>query len=538
MGRDGRRAAQPLGLDIGSINMRAALLDESGQPNLVADSWGATAHPALVRYTIGGPQVGHYAARYLVTDYECTARDIVRYLCLSETPVQLLNSAPFAIESQHGQACFNLLYASSTAAELYGLLANWMVALAEAQAGGAVGPVVLTCPASASDGYRVALCDAAVDAGMAVAQIINHPTAALLALMREAPAISAVAAGGGYATIVDIGGGSTDVSIARVSRGGVEVLSTAGDPHMGGTDFGFALAQEVNARFITQGLDILGEAQAGRRSRLQSVALINACSEAIERLSNEQQVDLLLDHGAGFGRDLWAVISRDQLEQTLSPFMLRLARLCDEALRGSGLRLNQIGAVALVGGASQIPVVRTTVAAAFGKAVTDLVCQGHDGAVARGAAIQAGILSGQVGMNVREVAPYPIGISCFYFHGTSQEIKRFSAVINRNAVVPTPAVGERGAYTNLYHTVYPNQTAMTLEVLQYRGRKQVRGSDYPPAVAPEECERLGSWTLTGLQPRTESQVAVTFSVDASGILHLHAQEQGTDNVLTTAIERW
>ena len=538
MSRSEGRTTQPLGLDIGSSYMRAALLDETGQPTLVADGWGATAQPALVRYTIGGPQVGHYAARYLVTDYECTARDIVRYLCLSETPAHLLNSAPFAIEASHGQACFNLLYASSTAAELYGLLANWMVKLAEAQAGGAIGPVVLTCPASASDGYRVALCDAAIGAGIGVAQIINHPTAALLALMREAPAVSAVAAHGGYVAVVDVGGGSTDVSIARVSREGVEVLATAGEPHMGGTDFGFALAQAINARFIAEGVDILGEAQAGSRSRLQSVALLNACSEAIEQLSEEQQVNLLLDHGAGFGRDLWAVINRDQLEQTLSPFMLRIAHLCDEALRGSGLRLNQIGAVALVGGASQIPVVQATIAASFGKAVADLVCRDHGGIVARGAALQAGILSGQISMSVRDVAPYPIGIACLYYHGTARETRRFSAVINRNAVVPTPARGERGAHTSFYHTVYPNQTEMTLEVLQYRGRKQVRSGDYPPAVTPEECERLGSWTLTGIRPRPKSQVAVTFSVDASGILHLHAQEQGTTNVLTAAIERW
>src|SRR5450755_91304 len=105
MSRSERRTAQPLGLDIGSSYMRAALLDEQGQPTLVADSWGATAQPALVRYSIGGPQVGHYAARYLVTDYECTARDIVRYLYLSETPAQLLNNAPFAIEARQGQAC-------------------------------------------------------------------------------------------------------------------------------------------------------------------------------------------------------------------------------------------------------------------------------------------------------------------------------------------------------------------------------------------------------------------------------------------------
>ncbi len=127
MDRSDRQTAPPLGLDIGSSYIRAALLDSAGQPTLVADEWGATEQPALVRYTIGGPQVGHYAARYLVTDYECTARDIVRYLCLSETPAHLLNSAPFAIEVRDGQACFNLLYASSTAGELYGLLASWLV---------------------------------------------------------------------------------------------------------------------------------------------------------------------------------------------------------------------------------------------------------------------------------------------------------------------------------------------------------------------------------------------------------------------------
>lgn len=531
------RAAQPLGLDIGSSYMRAARLDEAGQAVLVADEWGATEQPALVRYTIAGPQVGHYAARYLVTDYECTARDIVRYLCLSETPAELRRTAPFAIEEWQGQACFNLLYASATAGELYGMLAGYLVRLAEAQGSG-IGPVVLTCPASASDSYRVALCDAALAAGIEVAMIINQPTAALLALMREAPAIGRVAAQGGYVAVVDVGSGSSDVTIARISSAGITVLASAGEPHMGGADFGFALAQAVNTRFANQGVDIMGEAQAGSRSRLQAVALVNACTEAMEQLSEREQVDLLLDHGAGFGNDLWAVISRRELEGALSPHLLRLAALCDEALQGSGIRLNQIQAVALVGGASQIPAVQATIAAAFGKMAGELVCRSESGAVARGAAIQAGILSGAVKMSVRDVAPHPLGINCLYFHGTPQEAHRFSPIIDKNAPIPTPAVGERGSYTRTYHTVYPNQTEMSLVVLQYRGRKRVSSRNYQHNVTPEECERLGEWILRGIQPRRESKVDVTFSVDASGILHLHAQEQGSDNVLTASIERW
>lgn len=525
-----KQSAAGLGLDIGTSFARAATLDQHGRPLLLGGA-GASL-PSLVRYTIAGPTLGHYAARYLVADYESTARDVVRYLgSWREIPAQLAAIAPYRVFEQGGRAAFDLVYSTPTAEEVYGLLAAQLAA-------GAAGPVVVTCPASASDSYRLSLCAAAHDAGVEVAQVINQPTAALLGLLGEVPTLGLLARKGGHVAVVDVGGGSSDVTIARLEGTSVQVVATAGEAHMGGVDFAHALAQAVNERFASQGVDLLGEAQAGSRPRLQAVALLRACEEVMEQLSTAQQADLCLDHGAGFGHDLWAVITRADLTQAVAPFMRRLQSLCGAALQQANLKSRQIGAVVLVGGVGQMPAVRHTVAAAFGQPLATLICRQQEAAVALGAAVQAGILSGRLHLSVRDVTPYPLGTACIYYAHTDKQQELFSTIIPRQQPIPTAAHSTGGAYTQRYYTLYPNQTTMRLDVLQYRGRKATSPTDDPPRVQPEECEKLADFNFTNLTPGQSAMVDVTFSIDASGILHVRACEVGTSNVLTTIVERW
>jgi molecular chaperone DnaK len=333
--------------------------------------------------------------------------------------------------------------------------------------------------------------------------------------------------------LVDIGGGTTDVSIARLDENGVTILATAGDPYLGGVELRERLAAGVNARFRAQGADLLAPAGAATgHSRAGSLALLRAADEAVAALTTADATDILLDHGAGFGRDLWEQVQRAEFEAWIAPDLVRLAGLCGRALRLAGLQAGAVDAVALAGGCARIPAVQRTIAAAFGRPAAELIVREPTALAAYGAALQAGIALGRVGESVRDVTPYPLGIAAFnapYPDG----IKILSTVVERGTPIPTAAPGGRGACRRTFYTRVPDQTEMSLQVLQYRGPRHDAGH-----IVPEECEALGEWTLAGIRPRQAAPVDVTFHIDANGILHLMAQEQGTRNILRQAITRW
>jgi molecular chaperone DnaK len=532
-----------VGIDIGTCFARAAILDGQGGVRLVADRYGDRDIPAVVRYTMHGSDVGYYPERFLVTDWENSVREVPRFLGrYGDLPRRVLDDAPFPVFEEEGRPRFNVLYTITGPEEAYSRLVRHLADMASAAIGQRVRRVVLTVPANAEDRARVSVQAALDAAGLELVQIINQPTAALLALRRLVPSDTRLRRG--VVALVDVGGGTTDVSIAHVDESGVTILATAGDPYLGGVELRRRLAEGVNAEFRREGADLLAPAGAATgHSRAGELALLRAADEAMTALSTTDHADVLLDHCAGFGHDLWERVSRAEFEHWIAPDLVRLASLCGRALRLAGLPATAVDVVALSGGCAPVPAVQRTIAAAFGRGAGDLLIREPMALAAYGAAIQAGIALGRVRETVQDVTPYPLGISAFNAP-FPDGVEVFSTVVRRGTPIPTVGPGSRTACRRTFYTRLPNQEAMTLRVLQYRGPHIMPGYGSgarfgdDPDILPEECEVLGEWTLDGIRPGPRAAVSVTFHVDANGILHLTAQEEGTRNVLRQEIARW
>src|SRR5215212_9461912 len=265
-----------VGIDIGTCFARAAVLDRQGGLRLVADRYGDRHIPAVVRFTMHGSDVGYYPERFLVTDWENSVREVPRFLGrYADLPRRVLDSAPFPVSEDEGRARFNVLYSITGPEEVYTRLVRHLAGLASADLGQPVRAVVLTVPANAEDRARVSVQTALEAAGLDLIQIVNQPTAALLALRRLAPGDPRLRRG--VIALVDVGGGTTDVSIARLDEQGVTILATAGDPYLGGVELRARLAAGVNARFRATGADLLAPAGAARgHSRAGELALLHA----------------------------------------------------------------------------------------------------------------------------------------------------------------------------------------------------------------------------------------------------------------------
>jgi molecular chaperone DnaK (HSP70) len=531
-----RTAGAAVGLDIGTSFGRAALVSQGQQrPELVADGYGRIYQPAVVRYTLGGPEVGYYPARFLVTNWENSVTEVTRFIGRwRDLPREVVENAPFMVYEREGQAQFNLLYGLATPEEIYTRIALHLVEQASRQGEQPVREVVVTVPASAEDFYRVRVREALEAAGLRVLKVMSQPTAALLAL-RHLGRVQA-----GQVLIVDVGGGTTDVSVAQVEQnGGVTVQATVGDAYLGGQDFGRRLAEVLAGRFYEAEGGGKSFAEALVASRSLSLGLLHTAEEAMTELSRTEAVELAIDHGAGFGRDLYTRLTRREFEKALEDYLLKICELCHRALSEAHLQAHELDAIVMVGGASQIPAVRKVVAAALGRHEAELICYEPQGLAALGAAVQAAALqgfAGFAGLQVRDVTPYPLGIAAYINTGQSLADERgeeelLSVIIDRQSRLPV-------RQQRSYYTRYPNQTEMELRVLQYRGDKQARSHHYYPKVYPQDCETLGKWTLTNIKPRLKSEVLVTFEIDENGIFSLTAQEKGTRNCLTQQIERW
>lgn len=522
-----------VGIDIGTSYCRVAVLDRDGQPVLVPDEYGDRHIPAVVRYTMHGAEVGYYPQRFLVTDWENSVREIPRYIGRwRDLPPDVLAASPCTVYEDGGRAIFNVLYRTVRPEEAYAALVEHLVRMAERFCGRQIGAVVLTVPANAEDRFRVVVREVVERLGIQVLAMISQPAAALLAFQHDRPQQASR-----LVAVADIGGGNTDVSIARLERGNVTIKSTAGQAYLGGVELQWRLAERLNEHFCrTAQVDLLAE-QDG--SRVRSLGLLDEAGEALKALTQRPSTPVVLDHLAGFGADLWMEVQRSDFERWIGQELGRIAALCGTALRRAGLQAGEIDQVIATGGASMIPAVRLTVALAFDRSTERLTPLDPFGAVACGAALQAGILLGRVAGNVREITPYPLGIGSFPRRGMpDDDTKMFSVIVNRHTAIPTPAAGTRGCLTQTYATRFPYQTEMSIEVLQYRGEQECAATDPRMGITADECEVLGAWTLTGIKPREESLVDVSFQIDRDGILHVTAREQGTRNILRQQIDRW
>ena len=358
-------------------------------------------------------------------------------------------------------------------------------------------------------------------------RLINRPSAALLAIRDWRLEIAdSDDRSPTHVAVVDCGGGTTDVSIARREATGARVLATAGDALLGGDDMIWEVVRQLNARFQNSaGVNVF----AVDDSRLAVQGLRSAVAEALETLRLAPETLLALDHGGGFGRDLLTLVRRREVDAWLAPLLARVAGLCERALSAAGLHTRQIDALLLVGDAAGLPGMYEVVVRAFGRAPVGLAPAQANELAALGAALAAAADT----PGVWDVTPYPLGINCYY---GDEEL--FSPIVAANTPIPSPPSGASGTFAERYTTRYPDQTHVKLDILQYRGPR-IPTTSGAGRVYPHECERLGSWDFSGLQPRKGQHAAfsVTFSIDRDGILHLHAEETATGHILDASVQR-
>jgi molecular chaperone DnaK len=511
-----------LGIDIGTQLARAAYLGADSRPRLVCLPDGADSLPALARQTIHGLEVGLTAERALVGNAETTVRGCTRLMGRAgRLPAQLLERLPYAVREVGGEVVCDLLYAEVPAGAIYGRLVRALVDAAEQASGERVDEVVLTVPASAEDRFRVQARAAAEAQGVTVRRLLNQPAAALLAIADELAARPAMPV-----AVVNLGGGSTEVSVAKRGDSGVRILATSGDLLLGGDDYAWAVAAGLNERFRQgAGVDVF----AVDESRVAALGLRAAAEQGLQTLATAHEAMLVLDHGGGFGRDLSTLLRRADLAAWLAPLLERVASLCDQALAASRLSASELGAVLLIGEWAWLPAAQAAVARAFRRPVAELHTASAELLAAYGAALAA---AGDA-PTVWDVTPYPLGINCYF-----GSVELFSPIIAANTPIPTPPIGAAGAYTESYTTRLPDQVSVTLDILQYRGAR-IPTTQGDQRVFPRECELLGSWQFSGLHPPKggHAPFTVTFAVDADGILHLYAEEQGTRHALAAVVDR-
>jgi molecular chaperone DnaK (HSP70) len=517
-----------IGLDIGTHIARAARIDARGRPQLVRLPDGTEGIPALARQTMHGLEIGAEAACSLAGNAETTVRGCTRLMGRAGAlPRELVEQLPYEVRDLGGEAICDLLYAEVRAADVYGQIARTLVSEAERSVGEPVEAVALTVPASAEDRFRIQARAAVEAQGIRVLRLVNRPAAALLFLAQSKLQVADdTARTATHIAVVDCGGGTTDVSIARREAVGARILATAGDALLGGDDMIWVAARQLNLRFQrSAGVDVF----AVDDSHLAAQGLRAATAEALELLRLAPEVQLALDHGGGFGRDLLTLVRRQDVDAWLAPLLARIAGLCERALAAAGLHARQVGAVLLVGDAAWLPGIHEVITRTFERPPVELTTAETGGLAALGAALAA--VADAPG--VWDVTPYPLGINCYY-----GEEELFSPIIAANTPIPSPPAGTNGAFAEHYLTRYPEQTRVKLDILQYRGPR-IPATSGVGRVYPHECELLGSWDFAGLRPRKGQHAAftVTFTIDGDGILHLHAEEDATGHALDASVRR-
>ena len=484
-----------IGIDLGTTNSVVAVM-EGGQPAVIPNQEGGRTTPSVVAFTKNGERLaGQVAKRQAVTNPENTIYSIKRFMGRRFNEVTEENKlVPYKVASgENGDARVDILGKKYSPPEISAMILGKLKEAAEAYLGEKVSKAVITVPAYFNDAQRQATKDAGQIAGLEVMRIINEPTAAALAYGLDKKKDETIA-------VYDFGGGTFDISILEVGDGVVEVKSTNGDTHLGGDNIDQRIIDWLIQEFKKdQGVDVSKDQMALQR-------LKEAAEKAKIELSTllETEINLpFLTADASGPKHLTIKLTRARFEQMVDDILQRSVGPCKQALADAGVTPQQIDEVVLVGGSTRIPKVQQMVRDLFGKEPNKTV--NPDEVVAIGAAVQGGVLGGEVkDVLLLDVTPLSLGIETL--GGV------FTKLIERNTTIPTRK-------SETFSTAADSQTSVEIKVFQ--GERSMA----------RDNRLLGVFQLVGIPPapRGIPQIEVTFDIDANGILNVLAKDRATNN---------
>jgi molecular chaperone DnaK len=505
---DGVKMGKVIGIDLGTTNSCVAVMD-GGKPKVIENSEGARTTPSIVAFTKDGERlIGQPAKRQAVTNPDNTLFAIKRLIGRRfDDPLTKkdMGLVPYQItKGKNGDAWVNAGGEDYSPSQVSAFILQKMKETAESYLGETVTQAVITVPAYFNDAQRQATKDAGQIAGLEVLRIINEPTAAALAYGMDKEDGKTIA-------VYDLGGGTFDVSLLELGDGVFEVKSTNGDTFRGGEDFDNAIVEYLADAFKKkEGMDLKADKLALQRLKEAAEKAKIELSSAATTEINLPFITARMEGGTTTPLHLVETITRADLEKMVDTLIQRTLEPCKKALADAGISKDQVDEVILVGGMTRMPKVREVVESFFGAKPHTGV--NPDEVVAMGAAIQAGVLQGDVkDVLLLDVTPLSLGIETL--GGV------FTRMIDRNTTIPTKK-------TQTYSTAEDNQNAVTIKV--YQGEREMAADN----------KLLGNFDLIGIPPapRGVPQIEVTFDIDANGIVSVAARDKGTGKEQTIKIQ--
>jgi len=491
-----------IGIDLGTTNSCVSIID-GGESIVIPNSGGARTTPSVVAFAKNGERlVGHIAKRQAITNPDQTIYSVKRFVGFNYSEVEEeAKRVSYTVEKgPNDEFVIKIKDRDFRPEEISAMILQDLKQIAEEHTGEEIAQAVITVPAYFNDAQRQATKDAGRIAGLEVLRIINEPTAAALAYGLDKQ-------GAGTIAVYDLGGGTFDISILELNGGVFQVKSTSGDTHLGGDDFDVKIMEWIIAEFrSSSGVDISSDKMALQRVRDAAEKAKCELSVTLETMIN---LPFLAADDDG-PKHLEVVLTRATLEKLVEPLIRKTIDPCAQALKDAGLTTHQVESVVLVGGSTRMPAVRDAVQKFFGKEPIKGV--DPDEVVSRGAAIQGGVLNGEVEeVILLDVTPLSLGIETL--GGVMTKL------IARNTTIPTKK-------TQIFSTATDNQPAVSVHVLQ--GEREMS----------KDNRTLGRFDLVGIPPapRGVPQIEVSFDIDANGIVNVSAKDLGTERMQEIAIK--